>query len=164
MPSAADWDLGFGAQVWNGSSRRDDGMGAGMDELVQTNAWAVDAQAQGLVMNKPLGIYVAHANAAAQGAGEISLFNTAKNAKTATSFTLEYGIVPNKATLMFSYRIANNGADANSEDNAVTLGGTYQYAQNVQFQVQHSNRSGKRYEGSSAKGDSLTTFMLAAGF
>jgi hypothetical protein len=164
MPSAGDWDLGIGTQIWNGSARRDDGTGAGMDEQVQTNAWAIDAQAQGLVMNKPLGIYVAHANAAGQGAGEINLFNTAKNAKTATSVTVEYGIIPNKATLSFAYRVANNGADTNSEDNAVTLGGTYQYAQNVQFQVQHTNRSGKRYEGSNSKGDSLTTFMLAAGF
>jgi hypothetical protein len=81
---------------------------------------------------------------------------------------VEYGIIPNKATLQLAFRTADDGKNANSSDNAVTFGGTYQLAQNVQLQLQHSNR-GKagntgRYEGTDIKGDTLTTFMLSAGF
>jgi hypothetical protein len=163
-PTFGDWDVGMGAQFWGGSSRRDDGTGAGMDELIVTKAWALDVQAQGIVMNRPLGLYLTHANAAGQNVGEKNLFNTAKNAKTATTFAVEYGIIPNKATLMLAYRVADNGAAVDSQDNAVTVGGTYQVAQNVQLQLQHSNRSGNRYEGTATKGNSLTTFMLSSGF
>ncbi|MBZ4210452.1 MAG: hypothetical protein LAD29_04925 [Rhodoferax sp.] len=163
-PSVGDWDVGVGAQFWGGSSRRDDGTGSGTDQLMVTKAWALDAQAQGIFMNRPLGLYLTHANAAAQNAGEKNLYNTAKNAKTATTFAVEYGIIPNKATLMLAYRIADNGAAVDSQDNAVTIGGTYQFAQNVQLQFQHSNRSGLRYEGTAIKGNSLTTFMLSSGF
>jgi hypothetical protein len=164
MPRLGDWDVGVGAQFWSGSSRRDDGSGSGTDRLIQTKAWAIDAQAQGLFMDKPLGIYLAHASADAQNAGEINLFNTASRAKTATTMTVEYGIIPNKVTLMGAYRVADSGAAKDSSDNAYTLGATYQYAQNIQLQLLHSKREGRRYEGSATKGDSLTTLMLSGGF
>lgn len=166
-PTVGDWDIGVGTQIWGGSSwNADANLGAGGQ--VQTKAWAIDAQAQGAIANHPIGIYLAHANAEAPGAGEVGLFNTAANAKTATTVAVEYGIIPQKVTLMFAYRVADNGAAANSKDNAVTLGATYQLAQNVQLQLQHSirdkNNGVGRYEGSDTKGDALTTFMLSAGF
>lgn len=164
MPTVRDWDLGMGVQIWGGSSRRDDGTGTGMDELVQTKAWAVDFQAQGSIANHPLGVYVTHANAAGKKPGDINLFNNNPNARRATAIAVEYGVLPNKATLMFAYRAGNTGAAASATDNAVTIGGTYQIAQNVQLQLQHSNRTGKRYDGSATGGGSLTTFMLSAGF
>ena len=157
MPAIGDWDLGFGGQMWSGGSN-----GA------NTNAWALDAQMQGLFMSRPVGLYLTYANAEAPKAGETNLFNTAPNAKTAATIMVEYGIIPNKATLQLAYRSANNGKNVDSGDNAVTLGGTYQLAQNVQLQLQHSNRAkagnNGRYEGSSKPGDTLTTLMLSAGF
>jgi len=70
--------------------------------------------------------------------------------------------------LQLAFRSADNGKNADSGDNAVTFGGTYQLAQNVQLQLQHSNRAkagnNGRYEGSEKQGDTLTTFMLSAGF
>lgn len=164
LPSWGEWDIGMGIQLWSGSSRVDDDSGNGTDHLVQTKAWAVDFQAQGSVDGKPLGVYLTHANAAGQKAGEVNLFNTAPKAKTATTITVEYGILPQKATLMASYRLGNNGKTTDSTDNALTLGGTYQIAQNVQLQLQHSTRSGKRYTGSATPGNAQTTLMLSAGY
>ena len=157
MPTLGDWDVGVGGQMWSGGQNG-----------TNTNAWALDAQLQGVFMNRPMGIYLTHANAEASKTGEINLFNTGTNAKTATTIMVEYGIIPNKATLQLAFRTADDGKNANSSDNAVTFGGTYQLAQNVQLQLQHSNR-GKagnpgRYEGTDIKGDTLTTFMLSAGF
>ncbi len=158
-PSLGDWDLAVGTQIWGGSSRNE------ANELLQTKAWAVDAQAQGEFMNHPVGIYLTHATAPAQTAGVANYkFGGKANAVTATTIAVEYGIIPNKATLTFAYRLADNGDATNSTDNAFTIGATYQLAQNAQLQFQHSNRSGNRYEGTAAKGNSLTTFMLSSGF
>lgn len=156
-PTVGDWDLGMGVQLWDGSSRSE-------DTLMVTKAWAIDAQAQGSFMNKPLGIYLTHANAAGQKAGDSNLFNSNPNAATATTLAVEYGIIPNRATVMLAFRVANSGAAVNGTDNATTIGGTYQLAQNVQLQLQHSVRSGKRYDGSANGGNNLTTLMLSSGF
>lgn len=164
LPSWGEWDIGMGVQLWSGSARVDDDSGNGTDHLVQTKAWAIDFQAQGNVGGKPMGIYLAHANAAGQKPGETNLFNTAPKAKTATTITVEYGVLPQKATIMAAYRVGNNGKATNATDNALTLGGTYQIAQNVQLQLLHSTRSGHRYGGSATPGSAQTTLMLSAGY
>lgn len=167
-PNAGDWDLGAGVQSWSG--RSEDATGGA---LADTKAWAVDFQAQGAVGNLPLGVYLTHANAAGTPAGAAvkNRFNANPNDKTATVVLVELGVLPAKATLQVAYRWANTGsAAANSGDNALTLGATYQISQNAQLQVQHSTRSKGgaanlgRYDGSSVAGDALTTFMLSAGF
>lgn len=167
-PNMGDWDLGVGVQSWSG--RSEDATGG---VLKDTKAWAVDFQAQGAVANMPLGVYLTHANAAGTpaGAAVTNWFNANPNNETATVVLAELGILPNKASLVFAYRWANTGsAAANAEDNAWTLGATYQIAQNAQLQVMHSSRSKGgasnlgRYDGTSVKGDALTTFMLSAGF
>ncbi|MBU1237652.1 MAG: hypothetical protein KJ634_03440 [Gammaproteobacteria bacterium] len=167
-PSVGDWDLGVGVQSWSGTAKDATGIGAN-----ETKAWAVDFQAQGIVANLPVGVYLTHAKAAATSAGSSTpnLYNANPNAKTATTILGEVGILPGKATLQLGYRRADTGSAApNPEDNAWTVGATYQFAQNVQLQVQHSSRSKGgaadvgRYEGTDVPGSSLTTFMLSAGF
>ncbi len=168
MPNIGEWELGAGAQFWSGTAKEATG-GA----MAETKAWAVDFQAQGVVGNYPLGVYLTHANAAGTSAGAAvaNLFNSSPNDKKATAILGELGILPGKATLQLAYRWANTGsAAANSKDNAWTVGATYQIAQNAQFQVQHTSR-GKggaanvgRYAGSDTPGTALTTFMLSAGF
>jgi hypothetical protein len=168
-----DWSLGLGVQSWSGSSDRDDGTGAGMVETVDTKAIAFDAQAQGAVGSMPLGVYLTYARAdgTPAGAQTRNLYNTNRNDRKATALTMELGVIPNKATLMFAYRKANTGSTAaNSDDDAITLGGTYQYAQNVQFQLLFTKRDKGgaanvgRYAGSLVPGDNLMTFMFSAGF
>ena len=164
-PNVGEWDIGAGFQSWSGTS--EDATGGA---LIDTKAWAVDFQAQGAVANLPVGIYLTHASAAGTSAGAAvaNLFNANPEKKTATVVLAEVGVLPAKATLQIGYRWADTGAAINSSDNAWTLGATYQLAQNVQLQVQHSSRSKKgnvgRYAGSALPGDVQTTFMLSAGF
>lgn len=168
-PVFKDWDLGFGGQMWSGSSNIDDGTGTGTVTPLDTKAWAVDAQAQGKVDRFPLGIYLTHAVAKGTPAvGTPNLFNSNPNGKKATALAVELGIVPSKATLMFAYLKGDTGEATNSGDNAATVGGTYQIAQNAQLQLQYSKFSGSRYSSDnptpSATGDRLMTLMLSAGF
>ena len=164
-PVFKDWDLGFGGQVWSSSANTDDGSGSGTVTSIDTKAWALDAQAQGMVGKLPLGIYLTHAVARGTPVGGTSnLFNSNPNDKSATALAVELGIVPNKATLMFAYRKGDTGATMNSGDNAATAGGTYQIAQNVQLQLQYSKRSGSLYSNPQPDGDQLLTLMLSAGF
>ena len=168
-PSFGDWELGGGVQSWSGKAK--DATGIGINE---TKAWALDFQAQGAVGSYPLGIYLTHANAAGTAAGSTTpnLFNGNPDDKTATTILGEFGFLPGKATLQLGYRWADTGALSadNPKDNAWTVGATYQIAQNVQLQAQHTSRSKGgatmvgRYAGSDTPGSSLTTFMLSAGF
>ena len=83
-------------------------------------------------------------------------------------------MLPGKATVLASFRQADNGAPASSSDDAFTLGATYQLYQNLQLQLVHSTRDegsggvgryGPHYAaGGTRGGDALTTLMLSAGF
>ncbi|MBI4998813.1 MAG: hypothetical protein HZC22_18320 [Rhodocyclales bacterium] len=169
MPNLGDWELGTGVQVWTGTAKEANG-----PAVVDTKAWALDFQAQGAVGNLPLGVYLTHAKAKATeaGSGIVNLFNGNPNDERATTILGELGILPQKATLQLAYRWADTGADSadNPKDNAWTVGGTYQIAQNVQLQAQYTSRSKGgagnvgRYAGSETPGSALTTFMLSAGF
>ncbi|MDP2794537.1 MAG: hypothetical protein Q8O25_10745 [Sulfurisoma sp.] len=192
-PTVGDWGLGIGYQKWGGTSRVDLTAGlpcaavnplatgvAGEVGECRTEAWAFDVQAQGAVGGMPLGVYFTNARAPGTGVGQMpNLYNTNRNTETASTITLELGIIPNKATLMLAYRVANTGRPQaldvasgvmrGTNDNAWTVGGTYQFSQNVQLQLLSSNRSRDNgYQGSDtafvARGRGLTTLMLSAGF
>ncbi|MDP1649462.1 MAG: hypothetical protein Q8M01_14850 [Rubrivivax sp.] len=179
-PSFQGWSLGAGVQAWSGNNVRFNDGGAGVFSndiaTVQTKGWAIDAQAQGNVGSMPLGLYLAHARAPGTAAGSATpnLFNANRNARTATTLTAELGVLPQKATVVASFRRADNGANASSKDNALTLGATYQVYQNLQLQLMHSRRSdgsngvgryGPNYAaGGTVAGDALTTFMLSVGY
>jgi len=173
-PTVAGWSLGAGVQVWSGNNVRfDDG---GTIVTGSTKGWAIDGQAQGSVAGMPLGVYLAHAKAPGTSAGAASpnLFNARPNARTATTVTAELGVLPNKATVIVAYRKADNGAASSGSDNAFTLGATYQIYQNVQLQLAHSSRQKGangvgRYgpndpANGTTGGNTMTTFMLSAGF
>ncbi len=178
-PTVAGWSLGAGVQSWTGNNVRFNDGGAGVFSndvaTVSTKGWAIDFQAQGSVASMPLGVYFAHARAPGTPAGGTpNLFNAAVNARTATTLTAELGVLPQKATLVASYRRADNGAATFGSDNAFTVGGTYQIYQNLQLQLMHSKRKegsngvgryGPNYTaGGTTAGDSLTTLMLSAGY
>ncbi|MBI5785423.1 MAG: hypothetical protein HZA64_08205 [Rhodocyclales bacterium] len=167
-PSIGDWELGAGVQSWSGTAKEATG-GA----INETKAWAIDFQAQGALGTLPLGVYLTHANAAGTSVGSATpnLFNGNPNDEKATTILGELGFLPGKATVQLGYRWANTGSAADKpEDNAWTLGGTYQIAQNVQLQAQYTSRSKGgaanlgRYAGSETPGTALTTLMLSAGF
>lgn len=167
-PTVGEWDIGAGIQSWTGTATEANGVTG--DDFKAT---AIDAQAQGAVAGMPLGVYFTYATAPASGT-TTNTFNTGTdNAKKAMAILAELGVLPGTATVVVGYRKADTGAATNSKDDAITLGATYQLAQNIQLQVMHSKRSKNgavgRYDSPVdypaivTRGDQLTTFMLSAG-
>lgn len=158
-PSFGGWDAGLGVQSFSGKARElDTTTGLEVDHV--TKGWAIDGQLQGAVGGMPLGVYAAYGETPSN-----TIFNTSTTAeRTAWSVHAQLGVLPGKATLLLGYRSADRGTATGDEDNALTLGGTYQLAQNVQLQLNHVMRSGNRFDTPQAAGDKQTTLMLFSGF
>ena len=159
-PSFGGWDTGFGVQYFSGKAKEDDGSDpAGNVVEHKTEGWSVDAQIQGDVGKMPLGVYASFGEASAR-----TVFNTSAFDRTAWSIHGQLGVLPGKATVILGYRSADRGTATGDEDNALTIGGTYQLAQNVQVQLNHVERSGNRFDTPQAAGDKQTTLMLFSAF
>lgn len=160
-PTVGEWDVGAGFASWSGTASDATGL-AGND----FKATAIDAQAQGAVAGMPLGVYFTYATAPASGTTVNEFNQGTANAKKATAFLAELGVLPG-VTVIAAYRKADTGAATNSKDDAITIGGTYALAQNVNLQLTHTSRSKNgtagRYSGSTTKGDQRILFMLSAG-
>jgi len=163
-PMVGAWDLGLGIQYWTGQATQDSAVaGTGID--VDTDAWSVDAQAQGRVGSFPLGVYFSHAQAdGSPTSGNKNLFNSAPNTKSATALSAELGVMPEIATVTLGYRKGDNGKATKSTDDVILLGATYQLAENFQLQINHELYSGDATSSSTGNGDQLTTLMLFAAF
>ncbi|MBE9532227.1 MAG: hypothetical protein IME98_05425 [Proteobacteria bacterium] len=168
MPTVAGWDLAIGFQWWDG-----DTFGSGASPCATsscaTEAFAIDAQAQGLVDIYPVGVYFTYAQAAKSSPTLENFFNTGTNDdKTAVAILGEVGVIPNRLTLSLAFLLGDTGGVANNEDNATTLGAVYMLAQNVQLQANHTFYSGSYYDipanNELAGGDNLTTLMIFAAF
>jgi hypothetical protein len=156
-PSIGNWDTGFGFQYFSGEAEE---MNTDTEtvETMATEGWAIDGQIQGEVVSMPLGVYAAYGETPAEAD---SVFNTSASDRTAWSIHGQLGVLPGKATVILGYRSADRGP---VDDNAVTLGGTYLLAQNVQVQLNHVEFSGNRYDAPQASGDRRTTLMLFSAF
>jgi hypothetical protein len=154
-PTIGSWDAGLGVQYFSGEAEEMNTDTELVDEFT-TEGWAVDGQIQGEVASMPLGVYVAIGEASAN-----TIFNTSADDRTAWSIHGQLGVLPGKATVILGYRSADRGT---VDDNALTLGGTYQLAQNVQLQLNHVEFSGSRYDTAQATGDRRTTLMLFSAF
>lgn len=163
-PTLMGFDVGAGVQYWFGTAA-DNTLGVGADK--EYKAYAIDAQAQGAVAGMPLGVYLAYARAPKSSGAIPNAYNAGTAAKKAATILAELGVLPGVATVQIGYRNANDGVPGDQGDDAVTVGGTYQIAQNIQLQLQHSSRQKKngvgRYDGTAKAGDNLTTFMLSGG-
>lgn len=164
-PSIGNWDAGLGFQHFSGKAKEDDGSDPlGNTVTLATKGWAIDGQLQGEVVGLPLGVYAAYGKTPGD---PDSVFNSSAFDRTAWSIHGQLGILPGKATLILGYRSADRGTATRDEDNALTLGGTYMLAQNVQLQLNHVERSGNRFDagaGAPATGDRQTTLMLFSAF
>ncbi len=152
------WDTAVGVQVFSGSSAVafDSTSGSPFNgAYMWTKAWIIDAQVQGAIFDRQLGVYFTHGVAAASpgnadpisGANE-NLFNyqdraagIGVNSKTVTTLTASYSVIPYKLNLLAGIEIANNGSDRNitgqsASDNAYTIGLVYLFAQNVKFRFE----------------------------
>lgn len=164
-PSLGNWDTGFGFQYFSGEAEEDDGSSiTGNVVEYKTKGWAIDGQIQGEVGRFPLGVYAAYAKTPSD---PDSVFNDSAFDRSAWSIHGQLGVLPGKATLILGYRSADRGTATRDEDNALTLGGTYQLAQNVQVQLNHVERSGNRFDDplpARSSGDRQTTLMLFSAF
>jgi len=165
-PSLGDWDAGFGVQYFSGKAKADDlTLATGNVVEYATEGWAIDGQLQGDVGSLPLGVYAAYANAPGNTpADPNSVFNSSTFDRTAWSIHGQLGVFPSKATVILGYRSADRGTATGNTDNALTVGGTYQLAQNVQLQLNHVERSGNRFDTPQTNGDRQTTLMLFSAF
>lgn len=156
-PSFGNWDAGLGAQFYSGSAKeRVDGATV---EMV-TKGWAVDGQLQGDVGSMPLGVYAAFGRTPAD---PDSVFNSSSTDRKAWSVHGQLGVLPGRATLLLGYRSADRGTATRNRDNALTIGGTYLLAQNVQLQLNHVMFNGNRYDApGQPTGKQRTTLMLFA--
>lgn len=172
MPQLGGWDMGFGLQYFDGHSSL---ASAGALTPVRTDAYAVDAQAQGMVGNMPLGIYLSYAAAPSTKAGEMTnLYNQNPNQAHAASLAMELGAFSDgRGTVQLAYRTANDGANTYNKDNAVTAGVTYLITYNAQLALLETWYSGNAFDSSnpttqpvdaSGSGDRLTSVNLAVGF
>ena len=169
-PTFAGWDLGGGVQWWGGTTSLGTADAAGLSAgNHKTHAWAIDAQAQGVVMALPLGVYVTYGNAEKSKTGEPeNIFNSNSNDETAWAIVGELGVLPNRLTATLGYRSGDTGEASDNKDNALVVGVLYQVAQNVRLELNHSLYSGNYYDlpanNEDANGDQLTTLMLFTAF
>ena len=145
--------------------------------LVDTKAFAVDAQMMGDVGGMPLLLVASYAKAPASPAsgGNQNLFNTNTLDKSSFNIGAELGVVPNVATVQLAYRKGLSGIDAgtvggstgsNATDNAVMIGLTYAVALNARLEATYSMYSGDLYTTAAnpSMGTTRTQFDLAFAF
>ena len=157
-PTVENMALGVGLQSWSGNTTN------ATAAYVKTDAFALDAQAQGIVNDMPLGVYLTYASAKGSNAGEpANFFNANPNSEKAITIAGQLGVMPGKATVLAAYRNGDTGGTANNGDNALMIGGTYLIVQNVQLQLNHEMYSGSKYDLPNAA-KQQTTLMLFAAF
>lgn len=142
-PQIANWDIGIGGQLWWGTAKRDDANSSLPKIEDNTDKFALNFQAMGDIKEVPVSVFMTYAQAK-QG----SLFAQTPNDVTAGTFVGEVAAIPQ--VLMFSggYRIADNGQNTNSSDNAALFAIKYFYKENVQcqFNYVYNQNSLKRNE------------------
>lgn len=173
-PTAGDWAMHIGGQLWNGSGYTNatpavisgvatpaliPGVPAA---LVDTKAAALDFQAQGQLAGKDLSVYATWAKAPAAAGATPNHFNGGANDKKAWTIGADYSVIPKALHIGAAYRNARNGKAAGVDgDNAITLNAVYDLRQNVALHLAHSSYSGSAYN-TAGKADALTTLMLFA--
>lgn len=159
-PTIGGWDTAVGFQYFGGGVSRSVASNGDID----TDAWFVDAQAQGTFNGKPTGLYFTYGTAKA-GSNNYFNDNTNPNDQKAWSVLGEVGLIPNKWTVYLGYLDGDNGAATANEDNRLTVGTTWALAQNINLQLWNTSYSGNKYDPKPASGgDNLTSLMLFAGF
>ena len=160
MPTIGNWDAAIGFQVFSGTAERVN-TATGLADDINTDAWFIDGQAQGQLGGKPVGFYFTYGTAKAAAN---NYFNNNPNDQDALSVLAEYGFIPNKATVYLGYLTGDNGKAANNKDERFSIGMTWLYSENVEFQLWNTSYSGSAYTPTPAGGDNLTSLMLFAAF
>ena len=170
-PSMAGWDFVMGAGAMSGESLVSDvvppdGLApvGGVASLWETKQTFIDFQAQGVVGEKELAVYVQYAkapivsNAAAVG----NIYGAVASDRKAVTLGADYSAIPNVLSIGAAYRFGKNGdVDNINGDNAITFTAVYDMAMNVALHANYSKYSGSSHEGVGAL-NNLYTLMLEA--
>ena len=166
-PTYAGWDFGAGVQWWGGSGKMD---GA----YTRADAWAFDAQAQGLVGSFPVGVYASYGKTAKTDAGETANIFNGSSTDDANAFAtlVEVGVIPGRLTVSAGYLTGEasgglagmNGNTATGSQTAFTLGANYQLAQNVGLDWSSSFLGGDSFDGTPSRGDQRHTVRIFSAF
>lgn len=164
MPRIAGMEAGFGVGIYSGKSRAtltDDGAaeyGATAGDVfdLNTNAYFIDAQLQGKVKNRDLGVYFMYAvgDDPSTTAGEVNLYGsvTAGDSKPkGWGIDTEYSINPELHILASLGQHDNGGAG--SAKQSIGLGVYWLIAQNITMQAMIETFDGD--QGEDANGDSV---------
>jgi hypothetical protein len=186
-----NWDMGFGTQVWFGSSAV---TSLGPPPIL-TEAFALDAQFLHDVERFPLTLIISYAKARGSDPADTvqNVFNDQSanvgtpNDRSSINFGAELGILPGKATVQLGARFANSGVNetapstapgvlgapitgTNATDNDLMIGATYLLMQNVKITFSFSESYGSYYDASSyaetlgGKGNQKVAFGMDAGW
>jgi predicted porin len=119
--------------------------------ISRDSATIIDAQAQGVVADMPLGVYASFGRAAGQTAGAANIFNGGTETRSAFGILADRGVIPETLGVQFGLIRAKTGTlhatgGSNETDNAFTLGARYKFRQNVNMGVAYTKFSGTAYE------------------
>ena len=109
----------------------------------KTDKFALNFQAMGAVNELPLSCFITYGEAK-QG----TIYATTPNKVKAGTIMGEVAPIPHVLMFSESYRVADNGQNTNSQDNAELLAVKYFYKENVQCQLDYvfNENSEKRNE------------------
>lgn len=157
MPALGSWDTGFGFQYFTGDAKPTDGT---VVTPLNTDAWVIDAQANGEVAGMPLSLYASYGSADTG-----SVWNNNPDDATAFAAMAQLGgLLSSKANVYLGYRTKDNGKATANRDNAWTFGGQYFPAQNVRLELFHVMESGSAIDARADERDNLTMLQFFAGF
>lgn len=172
MPSIGGWDVGVGFNMMSGTIDVGDVDPAAE---VMADSWGVDAQAQGLVGDMPLGVYLSYGAAAkstsvAEGPDQ-NIYNTSTaDDATATGFLAKLGVIPGKTTVYLGYGSHDYDEDPAGISKMVsvtdfTIGVQHMVAQNIKLELYNvSSDANKKGTSTEDKSKDYTMLMLFAGF
>lgn len=160
MPTIGGWDVGIGTQIWFGHATVHN-EGAPGNEKPETEAWIIDAQAQGTWNDMPLGVYASYGSSTASTE---SFWNNNPNDANAFGILGKLGVIPNKTSIFLAYRTKDNGHLINETENAITFGAQHMLAQNVKLELFFVSESGSGVDARSSERDFKYVLQLFAGF
>ena len=136
-PTIGAWDIGFGGQIWWGTAKRNDDSNTSSPLLEEkTDAYAMDFQAMGSIIEVPVSFFATYAVAEYDAD---SIYASKANDKSAATVLTEVAVLPAVLMLSAGYRDADNGEATDSSDNAAIAAVKYYFMQNVQFQFDYTN-------------------------
>ncbi len=129
-PHIKHWDVGAGIQTWLGKTKVEEGHS---EEILKTEALALDFQAMGDIKHHPVGVFITYAKAKGD---EHSIFSPGEKSKKAMIGLVEVGIKKDLFNVGLAYRDAK---DENGEkDDALTFSFKYIPFRNIEIQFDYS--------------------------